>query len=86
MHCINFFCKFIFNASEDEYDNQSDDTSRKSALNAILSKADSTVAHCRNQLPSPSLESGAFHFVNASAPDNAAKGWFKCMSLMFPIF
>lgn len=55
-------------------------TSHKSAIEAYLNKADSTMAHCRNQLPSPSLESGAFHFVNASAPDNAVKGLCTCTS------
>jgi len=68
--------------STDEEENSSD-SSAKSAIDAILNKADTTVAQCRNQLPSPNLESGAFHFVNASAPDNAIKGtWMLVLGVV----
>ncbi|KAI6222748.1 LysM and putative peptidoglycan-binding domain-containing protein 3 [Aphelenchoides besseyi] len=58
----------------DSSDEDSSDASAKSAIDAIFDKTDATVAQCRNQLPSPTLEGGAFHFVDASAPDSAAKG------------
>ncbi|KAI6230414.1 LysM and putative peptidoglycan-binding domain-containing protein 3 [Aphelenchoides fujianensis] len=59
-------------SSEDE---ERSDGSAKSAIDALFDKTDATVAQARNQLPSPTLEGGAFHFVDASAPDSAAKGW-----------
>ena len=70
-------------SDESDEDEDSSASSAKSAIDAILGKTDAAVAQCRNQLPSPSLEGGAFHFVDASAPDNAVKGWCTCMSFSY---
>ena len=43
---------------------------KKVSINRILEKADATIAQARENLPSPGLEGGAFHFVDATSPDN----------------
>jgi hypothetical protein len=50
----------------------------------LFEKADATVAAVRENLPSPSLEGGAFHFVDATAPDNTQRGiWLLVMLVVF---
>ncbi|KAI1708320.1 lysM domain-containing protein [Ditylenchus destructor] len=57
----------------------------KEAIEGLLEKADATVAAVRENLPSsPALEGGAFHFIEAAAPDNAQKGiWLLIIGVLF---
>lgn len=57
------------------YDEDGDSVDEaKDAIEELLVKTDATVAQVRGNLPSPGLEGGAFHFVDATSPDNASKG------------
>lgn len=44
----------------------------KKEIENLFEKTDATVAAVRENLPekSPTLEGGAFHFIDATAPDN----------------
>ncbi|CAD5211806.1 unnamed protein product [Bursaphelenchus xylophilus] len=66
----------IQDSDEDDRWSGSQPDSAKERIDKLLGKTDKTVAAVRSQLPpSPALEDGSrFHFVNASAPDNALKG------------
>uniref|UniRef100_A0A915NND0 LysM domain-containing protein n=2 Tax=Meloidogyne TaxID=189290 RepID=A0A915NND0_9BILA len=47
----------------------------RQTIEGILDEADKTVAAIRQNLPSPSLEGGQFHFVDAGVPDNSSNMW-----------
>ncbi|KAL7072389.1 hypothetical protein ACQ4LE_008449 [Meloidogyne hapla] len=47
----------------------------RQTIEGILDEADKTVAAIRQNLPSPSLEGGQFHFVDAGVPDNSSSMW-----------
>ncbi|KAL3109521.1 hypothetical protein niasHT_011676 [Heterodera trifolii] len=47
----------------------------KEAIEGILDETDRNMATVRQNLPSPSLEGGAFHFVDAGVPDNSSNVW-----------
>uniref|UniRef100_A0A914ICA6 LysM domain-containing protein n=1 Tax=Globodera rostochiensis TaxID=31243 RepID=A0A914ICA6_GLORO len=47
----------------------------KEAIEGILDETDRNMATIRQNLPSPSLEGGAFHFVDAGAPDHSSNVW-----------
>ncbi|CAD5207430.1 unnamed protein product [Bursaphelenchus okinawaensis] len=61
--------------NDSDEDEISAPSNAKDRIDKLLGKTDKTVAAVRSQLPaSPGLEDGSrFHFVNASAPDNALK-------------
>lgn len=54
----------------------------RQAIEGILDEADRTVAAVRQNLPSPGLEGGAFHFVDAGAPDNSSNIWLIVVILV----
>jgi hypothetical protein len=55
----------------------------RQAIEGILNEADRTVASVRQNLPSPTLEGGAFHFIDAGAPDHSSSlSFFKLISNM----
>ncbi|KAH7714249.1 LysM domain-containing protein [Aphelenchoides avenae] len=67
------------------YDEDGDSVDEaKEAIEELLVKADATVAQVRGNLPSPGLEGGAFHFVDATSPDNTSKGvWILVVGVIF---
>uniref|UniRef100_A0A914C0G6 LysM domain-containing protein n=1 Tax=Acrobeloides nanus TaxID=290746 RepID=A0A914C0G6_9BILA len=56
---------------------------KKVSINRILEKADATIAQARENLPSPGLEGGAFHFVDATSPDNTNRNiWLLILAVL----
>uniref|UniRef100_A0A915EF20 Uncharacterized protein n=1 Tax=Ditylenchus dipsaci TaxID=166011 RepID=A0A915EF20_9BILA len=58
----------------------------KEAIEDLFEKSDATVAAARENLPSPSLEGGAFHFIDATAPDNTQRNIWLLVMLVILIF
>ncbi|KAE9554385.1 hypothetical protein FO519_002377 [Halicephalobus sp. NKZ332] len=57
----------------DESDEDSDETERRQRVDEILGRTDANVAQVRENLPSPGLEGGTFHFVDATSPDTTMR-------------
>uniref|UniRef100_A0A7E4VFZ0 LysM domain-containing protein n=1 Tax=Panagrellus redivivus TaxID=6233 RepID=A0A7E4VFZ0_PANRE len=66
-------------------DEDSDETARRARVEAILERTDATVAQVRDQLrETPGLENGAFHFVDATSPDNTMRNiWLLIAAVIF---
>uniref|UniRef100_A0AC34FL61 LysM domain-containing protein n=1 Tax=Panagrolaimus sp. ES5 TaxID=591445 RepID=A0AC34FL61_9BILA len=60
----------LLDTDEDE---DSDEHIRKAKVGALLQKTDANITQVRGNLPSPGIESGAFHFVDATSPDHTMR-------------
>ena len=60
----------------EEDDEDSDELNRRAKVGALLERTDANVAQVRGNLPSPGLEGGAFHFVDATSPDTTMRSEF----------
>jgi len=68
----------------DESEDESDETQRKQRVDEILGRTDANVAQVRENLPSPGLEGGAFHFVDATSPDTTMRNiWLLIFAVVF---
>uniref|UniRef100_A0A914ZEK0 LysM domain-containing protein n=1 Tax=Panagrolaimus superbus TaxID=310955 RepID=A0A914ZEK0_9BILA len=54
-------------------DEDSDEHIRKAKVGALLQKTDANITQVRGNLPSPGIEGGAFHFVDATSPDTTMR-------------
>uniref|UniRef100_A0AC34QY21 LysM domain-containing protein n=1 Tax=Panagrolaimus sp. JU765 TaxID=591449 RepID=A0AC34QY21_9BILA len=67
----------------DESDEDSDEAQRKAHVNALLERTDANVAQVRGNLPSPGIETGAFHFVDATSPDTTMRNiWLLIVTVV----
>uniref|UniRef100_A0AC34QYB4 LysM domain-containing protein n=1 Tax=Panagrolaimus sp. JU765 TaxID=591449 RepID=A0AC34QYB4_9BILA len=67
----------------DQSDEDSDEAQRKAHVNALLERTDANVAQVRGNLPSPGIETGAFHFVDATSPDTTMRNiWLLIVTVV----
>jgi LysM repeat protein len=65
-------------------DEESDEMNRRAKVGALLQRTDANVAQVRGNLPSPGIETGAFHFVDASSPDSTMRNiWLLIFAVLF---
>lgn len=55
----------------DESENSDDE--HKARVDALLERTDANMAQVRENLPSPIIEGGGFHFVDATSPDTTIR-------------